>query len=96
MVKSKSLLRLSFKIGLLSQDGLENVHVLARNFQTFKDVWDGGLRQMALCFSRRSVLQKDIFADLVICLHRREELHCKDMYVLNVCIYIYICITITV
>lgn len=86
MRKSKSLLRLSFKIGLLSQDGLENVHVLARNFQTFKDVWDGGLRQMALCFSRRSVLQKDIFADLVICLHQREELHCKDMYVSNICI----------
>ena len=76
MGESKSLFRLSFKIGLLSQDGLENVHVLARNFQTFKDFWDGGLRQMALCFSCRSILQKDISADLVVCLHRWEELHC--------------------
>lgn len=64
---SKHLLRLSFKVRLLSQDRLENAQMLWWDLEAFKDPVDGGQRQLAFHISfNRGMLEKNILADLVI------------------------------
>jgi hypothetical protein len=64
---SKHLLRLSFKVRLLSQDRLENDQMLWWDLEAFKDPVDGGQRQLAFHISfNRGMLEKNILADLVI------------------------------
>ena len=62
---SKRLLRLSFKVRLLSQDRLENDQMLWWDLEAFKDPVDGGQRQLAFHISfNRGMLEKNILAGL--------------------------------